>query len=122
MLITLLLLACSSEPNVDATPTPEEQPVEAPKQKVTKAAWVGDWVMGDKILTADKKQQLKFMQDGSVVSQGTLEGKGLKRTAAMDGCGAKLKLSEVGGDITVTLSGPECPIEFAGTYINTVSP
>jgi len=129
MLTILLFLACSSEAPAPAEPEPIEAPApakekarKAPKQKVGKAAWVGDWVLDDKILATGKDGEVRFMQDGDVVMSGTLEGKGRKRTAALDGCGAKLELSGVGGDVSVSLDGPECPIEFAGTYTNTVSP
>ena len=133
MLTLLVLLACgNTEAPVPAPePAPAEQPAadapkkaknKAPREKVTKAAWVGDWVMDDKILSAGNDGELKLMQDGDVVMSGTLEGKGRKRTAALSGCGADLRLSGVGGDITMKLDGPECPIEFAGTYTNTVSP
>ena len=53
---------------------------------------------------------------------GPMSGEGLHRIAPLDGCGAELTLSGVGGDITLALSGPECAIDFEGTYINTVSP
>lgn len=129
MLTLLFLLACSADIEPEVTTPPPAAPAPAPaedskreKTKVPKAAWVGDWVMGDKILATDDKGEMKLMQDGDVVMMGTLEGKGLRRTAALDGCGAKLKLSGVGGDITVVLDGPECAVDFAGTYTNTVSP
>ena len=133
MLTLLVLLACGTTeaPEPAPEPAPVEEPAakkpkkaknKAPKEKVTKAAWVGDWVKDDKILSAGKDAELKLMQDGEVVMSGTLEGKGKKRTAALSGCGADLKLSGVGGDITMKLDGPECPIDFIGTYTNTVSP
>ena len=121
MFALLLLLACGGDTAPDEAKD-DAPATEAPARKVTKAAWVGDWVMGDKILATDKKGEMKLMWEGDVVMQGPLSGKGLNRVAPLDGCGAKLKLSEVGGDITVKLNGPECPIDFAGTYINTVSP
>lgn len=108
------------------TPPAKEAPaVEAPAEKtpaVPDAAWVGDWVMGDRILSTTQEGEMKLMQDGEVVMSGPLGGEGLTRTAPLDGCGADLKLSEVGGDITLALDGPECPINFIGVYINTVSP
>ena len=127
-MIAVLMLACSgSEAPAVETPPPAP-PVVAPVEKppaapvVSAAAWVGDWVMGDKILATDNAGEVKLMQDGDVVMSGPMEGEGLTRSAPLDGCGADLSLSEVGGDITVALNGPECPVEFAGTYINTVSP
>ncbi len=123
MLTILFVLACGSDPAPPAPPAEAPPAKEAPaKRPVTKAAWVGDWVMADKILSTNKKGKMRLMQDGEVVMMGPMEGKGLKRTAPLDGCGATLELSEVGGDITLGLSGPECPVDFIGTYINTVSP
>jgi hypothetical protein len=94
----------------------------APAPEVSPAAWVGDWVKDDKILATNQAGEVKLMTGGEVVMSGPMEGEGLFRTAPLDGCGARLSLSEVGGDITLELNGPECPVEFAGTYINTVSP
>ena len=88
----------------------------------TPAAWIGVWVMGDRILTTDAAGQVKLMQDGEVVMSGPMGGEGLHRSAPLDGCGADLSLSEIGGDITLELDGPECAAAFAGSYINTVSP
>jgi len=132
--LLLLLLACGGETTAEPDETPDaevpaEAPADAPKKKkksgksaVPKSAWVGDWVKGDMILSTTKSGDVKLMQDGDVVMTGPMEGKGLKRTAPLDGCGATMKLSEVGGDITLGLNGPECPVDFIGTYINTVSP
>lgn len=127
-MIAVLLLACSGSeapsteaPAVEPPPAaPAEAPPAAPA--ISPAAWVGDWVMGDKILATDDAGEVKLMQDGEVVMSGPMEGEGLKRTAPLSGCGADLTLSGVGGDITLALDGPECPVDFIGTYINTVSP
>ena len=123
MIAVLLFLACSSEAPTSAEPpeevaAPAEEQKEAPKKKgkAGKAAWVGEWTMDGKVLTTSKAGEVKLMQDDEVVASGTLEGKGKKRTAALDGCGGTFEISGVGGDVEVSLEGPECPVEFAGTY------
>ena len=120
-LLLAAFFACSgSEP--PAEPLAAEASTAASDSAISPAAWIGDWVMGERILTTDGAGQLQLMQGGEVVMSGPMSGDGLQRSAPLDGCGATLKLSGVGGDITVELSGPECAIEFAGTYINTISP
>jgi len=130
MSFILLLLACGTA--VEATPEPvppepveEAAPAPAKKPKVTNAAWEGTWAKDQLLITTvkkGKKMRVKLLMDGEVLKAGELEGKGLKRTAAIEGCGATLKLSDVGGDLSVDLDGPECPIDFIGTFTNTVSP
>ncbi len=78
--------------------------------------------MAEYILSTDPAGELRLMEGGEVVMSGTLEGEGLTRTAALQGCGATLTLAGVGGDLTMALDGPECPVSFIGTYTNTVSP
>ncbi|MFT5685679.1 MAG: hypothetical protein ACI8RZ_006633, partial [Myxococcota bacterium] len=61
-MIAFLMLACSGSeaPTVEAPPV-EAPPVVAPVEKppspstpaISPAAWVGDWVMGDRILSTD---------------------------------------------------------------------
>ena len=122
ILILFLLMACDSKESSKGNSANIEKSPPITTVALSPAAWVGDWVMGDRILATDKDGQLELMQSGEVVMSGPMSGEGLHRSAPLDGCSAKLTLSGVGGDITMVLSGPECAIEFAGTYINTVSP
>ena len=92
------------------------------KEPLHEGAWVGDWTKGDKIISISKKGQVKLMMDGEVVSEGPLEGKGTKRNAPLDGCGAAMVLKEFGGDLKVELSGPECPAGFDGKFASTFEP
>jgi len=120
MLTVLLLLACGDAQPTAETPAPA--PTEQEEPAVPDAAWVGDWVMDNKIIATDDKGVVKMMKEGEVVSSGQLTGKGLTRKLALEGCAATLKLSEVGGNITVDMGGRRCPVDFLGTFLNTVSP
>lgn len=83
------------------------------------SCWLDDWhTEGRATMDIGIKGGKKWVQlllDGDVVQEGKLEGARAKRTAAMDGCGGTFVVQDDGA-IEVTLDGPECAIEAAGTY------
>lgn len=54
-------------------------------------------------------------KEGDTLSQGALEGEGQMRSAAMDGCGGEFVFPN-DGRLMIELDGPECPVDFSGTY------
>lgn len=90
-----------------------------PADRADTSCWLDDWHTEGRA-TMDigikrGKKWVSFQLDGETVSEGQLEGARAKRTAAMDGCGASLVVQD-DGRILVSLDGPECPIEAAGSY------
>lgn len=83
------------------------------------AAWAGPdalegtWHKGNARIEATAGV-VKMLLDGSVLQQGRTRVEGGTRQVAMDGCGATLIAS--GPFLEVTLDGPECPLDLAGTY------
>lgn len=102
-MLTLLSLSALASPCTDPAKT---------------ACWEGEWSKSPtlKLLIRPGAEGLmaSLILDGDTLNTGPLGGSGAKRQAPLDGCGGDFVFK--GDTLTLALDGPECPVDFIGTF------